>query len=139
MRICILGAGGLGSLVGGWLAESGVPVTLVARAPHVAAIRARGLQIRGIRGERTVRRPLEAVAAPEEARGEFDILILAVKAKDTERALADAAPLLPRVGAALSLQNTLDKDGALAAHLGAERVIGASTTEAGTLVEPGVV
>ncbi len=139
MRICVLGAGGLGSLVGGWLAESGVAVTLVARAPHVAAIRARGLSIRGIRGEVTVRRPLEAVETPSEAHGEFDYLILAVKAKDSERALADAAPLLARSRAALSLQNTLVKEDVLAAHLGAERVIGASTTEAGTLAEPGVV
>jgi 2-dehydropantoate 2-reductase len=139
LRICVLGAGGLGSLVGGWLAESGVPVTLVARAPHVAAIRARGLAIRGIRGECVVRRPLEAVAAPSEARGEFDYLILAVKAKDTESALAEAAPLLSRTRAALSLQNTLCKEDALAAHLGAERVIGASTTEAGTLIGPGAV
>jgi 2-dehydropantoate 2-reductase len=139
MRICILGAGGLGSLVGGWLAESSVPVTLVARAPHVAAIRARGLAIRGIRGEATVRRQLEAVASPDQARGEFDYLILAVKAKDSERALAEAAPLLARTRAALSLQNTLVKEDLLAERVGRERVIGASTTEAGTLVEPGVV
>ena len=42
LRICILGAGGLGSLVGGWLAESGVPVTLVgARAARRGDPRAR--------------------------------------------------------------------------------------------------
>jgi 2-dehydropantoate 2-reductase len=139
MRVCILGAGGLGSVVGGWLAESGVAVTLVARAPHVAAIRARGLEIRGIRGECNVRRQLEAVATPVEARGEFDYLILAVKAKDTQRALSDAAPLLERTRAALSVQNTLCKEDELAAQLGTARVIGASTTEAGTLVGPGVV
>jgi 2-dehydropantoate 2-reductase len=139
MRICILGAGGLGSLVGGWLAESGVAVTLVARAAHVAAIRARGLEIRGIRGECNVRRPLEAVSAASEAHGEFDYLILAVKAKDTESALREAAPVFERTSAALSLQNTLCKEEALAAHFGAQRVIGASTTEAGTLVGPGVV
>jgi 2-dehydropantoate 2-reductase len=139
MRICILGAGGLGSVVGGRLAESGVPVTLVARVPHVAAIRTRGLEIRGIRGECNVRRQLEAVAAPSEALGEFDYLILAVKAKDTQRALADAAPLLGRTRAALSLQNTLCKEEELSAQLGAARVIGASTTEAGTLVGPGIV
>ena len=139
LRICVLGAGGLGSVIGGWLAESGVSVMLVARAPHAEAIRARGLAIRGIRGDCVVRRNLEAVTTPGEARGEFDALILAVKAKDTESALASAAPLLARTRAALSLQNTLCKEDALAAHLGAERVIGASTTEAGTLVEPGVV
>jgi 2-dehydropantoate 2-reductase len=138
-RICILGAGGLGSLVGGWLAHSGVPVTLVGRPAHVAAIRARGLEIRGIRGDHVVRGGLEAVTAPAEAGGEFDAVILAVKAKDTDSALAEAAPLLARARAALSLQNTLCKEESLAAAVGAERVIGASTTEAATLVEPGVV
>jgi 2-dehydropantoate 2-reductase len=62
-----------------------------------------------------------------------------VKAKDTEVALAEAAPLLARTRAALSLQNTLCKEESLAAALGAERVIGASTTEAGTLTAPGAV
>ena len=65
-------------------------MTLVGAPPHVEAIRARGLEIRGIRGERVVRRHLEAVATPAEARGDFDYLILAVKAKDTESALAEA-------------------------------------------------
>jgi 2-dehydropantoate 2-reductase len=138
-RVCILGAGGLGSLVGGWLAESGAFVTLVGRPAHVAAIRERGLEIRGIRGERRVRRNLEACESADEARGDFDWLILAVKAKDTESALAGAAGLRARTGAALSLQNTLSKEESLAAWLGRERVIGASTTEAGTLAGPGVV
>jgi len=139
LRLCILGAGGLGSVVGGWLAESGVAVTLVARPAHVEAIRARGLEIRGIRGERLVRRNLEAVASPDEARGDFDLLILGVKAKDTEAALAGAVALRERTRAALSVQNTLTKEASLAAWIGPERVIGASTTEAGTLTGPGVV
>jgi 2-dehydropantoate 2-reductase len=139
MRICILGAGGLGSLVGGWLAESGVEVALVARPAHVEAIRARGLEIRGVRGERCVRRHLEAYSRPDDAPGDFDYLVLGVKEKDTEAALAEAAPLRARVQAALSLQNTLSKDESLAAWLGRERVIGAATTEAGTLTGPGQV
>ena len=138
-RVCVLGAGGLGSLVGGWLAESGAQVTLVGRPAHVEAIRARGLEIRGIRGERRVRRHLEACASAAEAQGDFDWLILAVKAKDTESALAEAEPLRARVRAAFSLQNTLTKEESLSAWLGRERVIGASTTEAGTLAGSGVV
>jgi len=139
MRICILGAGGLGSLVGGWLAESGVEVVLVARPAHVEAIRARGLEIRGIRGERCIRRNLAAYASPAQAAGDFDYLVLAVKQKDTGSALAEAAPLRTRVRAALSLQNALDKDANLATWLGRERVIGAATTEAATLTGPGQV
>jgi len=139
MRICILGAGGLGSVVGGWLAESGVEVALVGRPAQVDAIRARGLEIRGIRGERRVRAPLEAHAHPDEVQGELDALILTVKAKDTGAALAQANALRGRTRVALSLQNTLGKEASLAAWIGRERVIGASTTEAGTLLAPGVV
>ncbi len=143
MRVCILGAGGLGSLVGGMLAESGVRVTLVGRPDHVEAIRSHGLVISGIRGERVVRAGLEAVASADQARGAFDALILCVKARDTESALRDADGLrgsLHGEGAvALSLQNTVAKDDALADWIGRGRVLGASTTEAATLEGPGRV
>ena len=83
MNICILGAGGLGSVLGAWLADSGVDVTLVARPAHVDAIRARGLQLAGFRGDLAVSENLRAVTSPDEATGDFDYLVLLVKAKDT--------------------------------------------------------
>lgn len=139
MNVCILGAGGLGCVFGGGLAESGVDVTLVARPQHVAAIRERGLRISGISGDRVVTEHLRAVPDAHDVEGDVDYLVLLVKAKDTERALADAAALRERVAVALSFQNTVVKEEALSAWLGGDRVIGASTTEAGTLVGPGEV
>jgi 2-dehydropantoate 2-reductase len=139
LRFCVLGAGGLGSLVGGWLAESGAQVTLVGRPAHVEAIRARGLEISGIRGERLVRRGLEALSRAQDARGPFDALLLAVKARDSAEALAAARHLRADTALALSFQNTVDKDELLASWIGRERVVGASTTEAGTLEGPGCV
>ena len=143
LRICILGAGGLGSLVGAMLAESGARATLVGRADHAAAIRERGLAICGLSGERQVARGLEAVASPADVRGDFDALIVCVKARDTQSVLRDADALRDRVGVVLSLQNTVAKDAELAAWLGPERaregVVGASTTEAATLEGPGRV
>jgi len=38
MKLCVLGAGGLGSVLGGFLAKSGVDVTLVCRPAHADAI-----------------------------------------------------------------------------------------------------
>jgi 2-dehydropantoate 2-reductase len=139
MNICILGAGGLGSVFGAWLAESGVDVTLVARAPHVDAIRSDGLRLAGFRGDLAVTDRLRAVTTPDEATGEFDYLLLLVKAKDTAPTLESAAGLRDRVGVALSMQNTVSKETELADWIGADRVIGASTIEAGTLVGPGAV
>ena len=50
MRWCILGAGGLGSVIGGYLAKAGEEVTLIGRPAHMQAIRERGLRITGLRG-----------------------------------------------------------------------------------------
>lgn len=139
MRVVVLGAGGLGSVVGGYLADAGAEVTLIGRPAHMTAIRQGGLRITGRRGEMHVTSGITAVTSSDEAVGEFDYLILAVKAKDSARALADAAALRGSVATALSLQNTVEKDQRLADWLGADRVLGASTIEGGTLVEPGAV
>jgi len=139
MRVVVLGAGGLGSVVGGYLADAGAEVTLIGRPAHMTAIQRDGLRITGRRGEMHVTSGLTAVTSPDEAEGEFDYLILAVKAKDSEGALDEASGLRDSVATALSLQNTVEKDHRLADWLGADRVLGASTIEGGTLVGPGAV
>jgi len=139
VRVCFHGAGGLGSLFGGHLAAAGDDVVLIGRPAHVEAISRDGLRFTGLRGELVVRDRLIAVSDAREAHGNFDLYVLTVKAKDTDRALAEAAMLAPRCAMALSFQNTVVKDDALIATFGADRVIGASTIEGATLVEPGVV
>jgi len=139
LHICIIGAGGLGSLIGGWLAESGVRVTLVGRSDHVEAIRAHGLIVSGIRGQHTIKNSLEAVSHPREVRGPIDLAILCVKAQATADALAEADCLREQTRLALSLQNSVCKEDELTKWIGRERVIGATTTEAGTLEGAGRV
>lgn len=139
MRVCVLGAGGLGSLVGGYLARSGVDVTLIGRPAHVEAIRRDGLRISGIRGEYVVREHLTAVTHPRDTEGAFDYLILLVKGKDTHTALQQAEVLRERVATVLSLQNSVEKDTHLARWAGPDKVIGAMTIEGATLLEPGHV
>ena len=56
MKIAILGAGAMGSLFGGLLAERGEAVTLIdVNDAHLDAIRRDGLRIDDDRGERRVR------------------------------------------------------------------------------------
>jgi 2-dehydropantoate 2-reductase len=137
MRVCILGAGGLGSVIGGYLAHTGVEVTLIARPAHVEAIRRNGLRIDGRLGEFRIRENLTAVTTPGEAEGHFDYLILLVKSKDTEGALAGAIGLRSRVDTVLSLQNDPQRAEKLQRWIDPSKVIGAVTIEGGTLVEPG--
>lgn len=139
MHVCVLGAGGLGSVIGAQLAESGVQVSLIARPAHVAAIRTKGLRVEGISGERTVRQNLHAYETIDDVPGHIDWLVLLVKTRDTASALDAASLHADRIAGAFSLQNSVTKDRTLAASLGAMRVIGASTTEAGVLLAPGEV
>lgn len=137
MRFIIGGAGGLGSVIGGFLAEAGEDVTLVARQRHVDAIRANGLRISGIRGEHLVRDNLTAITDPSQAEGEFDYMVVLVKGKDTETLLAQFEPIKDRLKSVMSLQNGIGKEERLREWAGRDKVIGASTIEGGVLIEPG--
>ena len=137
MHVVVLGAGGLGCVIGACLVESGVDVTLVARRQHVDAIRRDGLRVTGLRGDRAV--PINAVADPRDVDGAIDYLILLTKTRDTEAALEAASPLRGRTACTLSLQNSVTKDDRLADWLDPGRVLGATTVEAGTMVGPGQV
>jgi 2-dehydropantoate 2-reductase len=139
MHVCVLGAGGLGSVIGARLAESGVRVTLIGRAAHVQAIGRHGLCVEGVRGPGVIRENLDAVSEPVQVAGVIDYLLLTVKTSDTAAALAGAEPLRGRSRVALSLQNSVTKDARLAAWIGAANVIGASTTESATMLAPGRV
>lgn len=140
MRLCILGGGGLGSVVGGYLAEAGVDVTLIARPSHAEAIRKNGLRIHGQRrGEHLIKENLTVVTHPDQALGEFDYFMLAVKSKDTAQALNDAIRLKDRCATVVSLQNNIVKESLLAEWAGEAKVLGVSIIEGGTLEAPGIV
>lgn len=51
MRVVVVGAGAIGAFVGAALARGGTEVTLVARGPHLAAMRANGVRVVGDDGE----------------------------------------------------------------------------------------
>ncbi|MFB6075309.1 MAG: ketopantoate reductase family protein [Haloarculaceae archaeon] len=129
MDVAVVGAGSLGSLIGGLLAREHA-VTLVGREPHVSAVRESGLRVTG-ECEFLVR-PDARTDPPADA----DLALVTVKAYDTggaASALADAAP-----GACLSLQNGLGNEGRLAAALSCP-VLAGTCTYGARLRDPGVV
>ncbi len=133
----IAGAGALGSVIGGYFAQAGADVTLIARKAHVEAIRARGLEIDGVRGRHVIR-DVRAIVDPREA-GPADLLILCVKSQDTGEALASLAHLRGRIGAAISVQNGGRKDEELTEAFGPEAVVGAMTLIGASMPGPGCV
>ena len=89
MRYVILGAGAIGGTVGGHLHRAGREVVLVARAVHVAAIRAGGLRL--LTGDGDYRLDVPAVDAVADAGplGGEDVVLLTCKAQHTVAALGE--------------------------------------------------
>ncbi|MGD0587302.1 MAG: 2-dehydropantoate 2-reductase [Thermoplasmata archaeon] len=102
MKILILGAGAVGSLLGALLQEGGNSVLLVGREEHVAAVRAQGLRVSGSR-PRVV--PLEA-AAQIPSNAEVDVVIVTTKTFDLAKAMTALARSLT-ARPTLLLQNGL--------------------------------
>lgn len=126
-----MGAGALGSLLGGLLAGEH-DVLLVGRDPHVATVAEEGLVLEGAT-EVTVH-PRATTAAPEEAQ---DLVLVTVKAFDTAQAARDLVPLLGQGTRVLTLQNGLGNLPALAETVAPERLLGGTTSHGATYVEPG--
>lgn len=92
MRICVFGAGATGGHFAVRLAAAGHDVSVIARGPHLDAIRASGLAMRV--GDEEVRAPVRAAEDPAEL-GEQDVVIVGVKATGLP---AVAGRLRPLVG-----------------------------------------
>src|SRR5262245_47398947 len=83
MRFIIHGAGSIGSLIGGRLAESGAEAILIARDAHAAAINRDGLLIHSREGDQVVK-SLRAVTHPRDITPKNgDVIILTVKSSQT--------------------------------------------------------
>jgi 2-dehydropantoate 2-reductase len=137
IRISILGAGAMGSLFGGLLAEAGHKVELLDVNPaQIAAVREHGLLVRNDAGER---RLALSILRPEEARTQPDWLIVFTKAMHTQGALESARHLIGPQTRLLSLQNGLGNAEKLMAFADASRIAIGMTTVPADLVAPGEV
>lgn len=137
MNVVVMGTGGVGGYFGAKLARSGTAVTLVARGPHLAAIRARGLTVRSAtEGEFTVR-----AAAVERLAGvpPAGAVLLCVKSFDTEAAVEAIRPVVGPATAVLSLQNGIDNEEKVDAALGPGHALGGVAYVFATIEGPGVI
>ncbi|HNB26986.1 MAG TPA: 2-dehydropantoate 2-reductase [Alphaproteobacteria bacterium] len=91
MKIAVYGAGAIGGLLGAYLARAGEDVTLIARGPHLAAMREKGLKVTGPQGEFTV--TPRATDDPATI-GAQDYVIVALKAQAVAGIVDRMAPLL---------------------------------------------
>ena len=135
LRVLVMGAGGIGGIVAGTLAEVGADVTAVSTNADIRAAVARdGFRLREEGEDRAV--PGRVVAAPP-AGERFDVVVLATQPPQVEDAARTALPNLADDGNMVVLQNGLC-EARIARIAGAERVIGAIVSWGASMPEPGL-
>jgi 2-dehydropantoate 2-reductase len=139
MKVLIMGAGALGSILGGFLARAGHAVTLIGRPTHMDVIAARGLRVTGIWGAHQITGMTTVTAADGAVGVDYDVVFIAVKSYDTAAAVADVAPLLGPDTLVCSYQNGLGNAEAIADAVGAHRVVEAMVIFGVQVPEPGHV
>ncbi len=122
MRFVIVGAGGVGGLVGGLLQQSGQEVAFVARGAQLRALQGEGLRVQSPRATLHLAR-VEAAEDPA-ALAPADVVLVATKSWQVPEVAPRLAPLLRGGGYAVPLENGVEAAGHLAAALGEERVVG---------------
>ncbi len=157
MKICVVGAGSIGGYLAVRLARAGQDVSVIARGPHLAAIKAHGLKL--IEGEDEM--VAEGLTATDRISdlGPQDIVLLALKAHQIEAVVDDLPSLLGPDTVIVTLQNgipwwyfqkldgpyadrvvkTVDPTGVLFERIDPERVIGCIAYPAAMIAEPGVI
>ena len=157
MRICIVGAGAIGAYFGLELAlGGGAEVALIARGPHLAAMRAEGVRVRA--GGEEHRAQIRATDDPAEL-GPQDAVIITLKAHSVAGICPRLKPLLGPETAVVTASNgvpwwyfhklagphegrhiaAVDPDGTQWETIGPERALGCVVYAAGEIVEPGVI
>nr|WP_249317174.1 2-dehydropantoate 2-reductase [Bacillus sp. FJAT-50079] len=134
-----MGAGTVGSIIGGYLTGSGYNVLLAdGWQVNVEVLNQKGLKVSGTRGEHSF--PVKAVLY-EELKGlnrKFDLIFISVKSYDTAASLEAIRPLMGPETIVISTQNGINEE-MIAATIGSQHVIGAVTEMSGFMGAPGEV
>lgn len=156
MKICIYGAGAVGGLIAGRLAQADHEVSVVARGAHLTSILAKGLRILFDGDESRIR--INATNDPARLEPQ-DYVIVAVKGQSLPEVAADIAPLLGDDTSIVTAMNgvpwwffdrlaygggklhleSLDPGGALSRAMPTDRIVGCVVHLAASTPEPGLI
>ena len=136
MRIAVMGAGGVGGCLGGLLAKAGNDVSLIARGPHLEAIKENGLKLVRPDGEFVVQ--VNATDDPAEV-GPVDLVLFTVKTFHNRHVITALKPLVGPDTAVITLQNGVESYEHLGAVLGSGNILPGSFWASAHISEPGMI
>ena len=134
MKIAVIGAGAIGSVVSGLMAKSGEEILLVGRPEQVKAIRDHGLTLKASAGQETV-----PVRTAERLDGFYELVIFTVKSQDLEQAYQDNAAYLEEGCRVLTTQNGVQGDNLLSTHFDPAKMYSSIVMFGATYLRPGEV
>ncbi|HYB10975.1 MAG TPA: 2-dehydropantoate 2-reductase, partial [Alphaproteobacteria bacterium] len=159
MRICVVGAGAIGGLLGGRMALAGESVTFIEMHPgHREAINKNGLTLLMHGGETLIAKGARATENMAEA-GPQDLVVVAVKAHQIPAIAPGLRKLFGRDTIVMTVQNgipwwyfhkhggpfdgkrlaSVDPDGSIDANIEPDRIVGCVVYPAGEVAGPGVI
>ena len=158
MKICIVGAGAIGGMVGIQLALAGEHVTFICRGANLNAARENGIRL--ILEDGTERHACPVIATDQIAEaGVHDVVILAMKAHQVAGVASEVRALFGPDTIVVTMQNgipwwyflglpgphqgtrieAVDPGGVIASHIEVNRVIGCVVYPAAEIVAPGLI
>ena len=158
MKICIVGAGAIGGMLGAKLALGGHDVTLILRGANLEAVKQDGLTLIEESGNQLLVKPIRATSIISEA-GVQDAVILGMKAHQVAAVAADLPQLMHSATRVVTMQNgipwwyfhklagnftgmpvqAVDPDGVIARCIPIDSVIGSVVYPASEVIRPGVI
>ncbi len=134
-KILVMGAGGIGGTVCGYLTEVGTDITASTTNQSIFdAVKKHGFRLTGDGNPRTVRGNI-SMGVPENER--YDYIFLATQPTQVEEAAREALPALAKDGAMVVFQNGLCEE-RIRAIAGDDRVIGGIIAWGASMTEPGL-
>jgi 2-dehydropantoate 2-reductase len=135
LNVAVLGAGAMGCLFGGLLAEKGLKVTLIdVWKEHIDAINKNGLKMDGFGGDRFIK--INATNDPKSI-SPVDVVIVMCKATALEQALTNAKSIVGDKTVLMSFQNGIGHEAIMQNIVGVDKVLGGTTTQASNILGPG--
>ena len=137
MKMAVVGAGAMGSLFGGLLAESGENIWLYdIWKEHIETINAKGLDIE-LDGK--IRSVSVKATSDKSQIGKTDLVIIFVKSTQTDNAAKTASELVGSSGLVLTLQNGMGNADIIGEYIDHDRIIAGTTSHGATMLGPGSI
>ena len=158
MKICVVGAGAIGGMLGVKLALSGHEVSLILRGANLQAVQENGLMLIEESGNELLAKPITATSNIAEV-GAQDVVILGLKAHQVAAVAPELPTLMHSATRVVTMQNgipwwyfhklpgeytgmpvrSVDPDGLIARSIPIDSVIGSVVYPASEVIRPGVI